>query len=101
MARVVPSGSAAPHRTQGIAQRTVAEEVERLVGDLELYRPAVLTHSATLAALALLLFGVEIGRRRDEALFHHPLDDLLNQILELLARLFLIAVRGLAEQLLQ
>jgi hypothetical protein len=47
---------------------------------------------------ALLL---EIGRAGDEALLHHPLDDLLNQILELLPRALLIAVGRLAEQLLK
>ena len=41
------------------------------------------------------------GGAGDEALLHHAVDDLLDQILELLARRFLIAVGRLAEQLLQ
>ena len=49
----------------------------------------------------MLAFLLEIGRAGDEPLLHHLLDDLLDEILELLPRLFLVAVRRLAEQLLQ
>ena len=48
--------------------------------------------------LPLLL---EIGRTGDEALLHHLLDDLLDEVFDLLPRFFLIAVRRLAQQLLQ
>ena len=98
--RVVAAGAAAADRAEQIAQRTVAEKVERLVGDLELHRSGVLADAAARAA-AMLAFLLEIGRAGDEPLFHHPLDDLLDQILELLPRLLLVAVRRFAEQLLQ
>jgi hypothetical protein len=45
--------------------------------------------------------AVEVGRPGQESLFHHPLDDLLDEILELLACGLLVAVRGLAQQSLQ
>src|SRR5262245_58013105 len=57
----------------------------------ECNRTCVLARSAALA-FAPFALAVEIGRRRDEAALHHALDDLLNQILELLAGPFLIAV---------
>ena len=99
MPRVVPAGAAAAHGTEQIAQRPIAEEVERLVGDLELDRAGVLAHAAAGAA-PMLALGLEIRRAGDEALFHHALDDLLDEIFELLPRLFLIAVGRFAEQLL-
>ncbi len=96
----MPAGAAAPHRAEQVAQGAVAEEIQTLVGDLELDRAGVLAKAAA-GALAVLALGLEIRRARDEPLFHHPLDDLLNQILELLARRFLIGVGRIAEQLLQ
>ena len=100
VARVVAAGAAAADRAEQIAQRAVAEEVERLVGDLEVHRAGVLADAAAGAAPVLAL-GLEVGRAGDEALLHHALDDLLDQVLELLARAFLVAVGRLAEQLLQ
>ena len=47
------------------------------------------------------LLRLEVRRARDEALLHHPLDDLLDQILELLPRALLVAVGRFPEQLLQ
>ena len=42
--------------------------------------------------------GVEIGRRGDVPLLGHPIDDLLDQLLELRAGVGLIAVGGIAQQ---
>ena len=97
---VVASGTAAAHRTQEVAKGAIAEEVERLVGDLEFHGAGVLAEPAAGAA-PLLTLAFEIGRAGDEALLHHAVDDLLDQILELLPRRFLIAVGRFAEQLLQ
>ncbi len=49
----------------------------------------------------MIPLAIEVRRAGDEALLHHPLDDLLDQVLELLPRAFLVAVGRLAEQLLQ
>src|SRR5215831_9101130 len=100
MPRIVPAGAAAADRAEQVAQRAIAEEVERLVGDLELHRTRVLAHAAA-GALAPLALLIEVRRAGDEPLLHHLVDDLLDQILELLPRLLLIAVRRFAEQLLQ
>jgi hypothetical protein len=82
--------------TEQIAQRAVAEEVERLVGDFEGDRLlAALAGAAAAAAFALL---AEVGRHRDVAFLTHALDDLLNQFLELRTRVALIAVGRIAEQ---
>src|SRR6266850_7156780 len=100
MPRVVPAGAAAADRAEQVAQRAVAEEVERLVGDLELHRTGVFADAAAGAA-AMLALLLEVRRGGHESLLHHLVDDLLDEILELLARLLLVAVRRLAEQLLQ
>ena len=87
LARVVTTEAALAERAQQIAQGAVAEEVERLVGDLEgdgRLLVVALAHAA--AALTTLALGVEIRRHGDVALFGHPLDDLLNQLLELRPR---------------
>ena len=99
MPRVVQPRAAAAHRAEQIAQRAVAQEVERLVGDLELDAAGVLADAAASARAALAL-GLEIRRAGDEPALHHAVDDLLDQILELLAHAFLVAVGRLAEQLL-
>ena len=97
LAGVVAAVAALAERTEQIAQRAVAEKVERLVGDLEgdrrLIRPV-----AGAAALAPLALAVQIGRCGDVAFVGHALDDLLDQILELRARLVLIAVGRVAKQ---
>jgi hypothetical protein len=100
VSRVVPPRAAAADRAEQIAQRAVAEKVERLVGDLELHRAGILAQAAAGAA-AMLPLALQIRRPGHEALLHHLLDDLLDQILELLPRAFLIAVGRFAEQLLQ
>ena len=99
MTRVVPAGVAASDRAQQIAQRAIAEEVERLVGDFEFHRRRAVVEAAA-RALSPLAFLLQVGGARDEPLFHHALDDLLNEILELLARLLLVAVGRLTEELL-
>ena len=81
IARVVPAGTAVAKRSEQIAQRLVAEEVERLVGDLELDLSCPHPDRPLCAALTL---GLEIRRRRDVARLLHALDDLLDQLLELL-----------------
>ena len=93
----MPSGAAAPDRAEQITERAVAEEVERLVGHFEVDGPGGLSVRAALAA-PLLAFPVEVGGLGDEALFHQLLDELLDQVLELLARALLVAVGRLAEQ---
>ena len=98
LARVVPPVAALAERAEQIAQRAVAEKVERLVGDLE--GDLVPASSPPPAPLAPLALGLEIRRHRDVALLGHPLDDLLNQLFELRARVGLIAVGRIAEQLL-
>jgi len=98
--RVVSPCAAAADRAKEVAKSAVAEKVERLVGDFEGDRAGVFAHAAAGSA-AMLALRLEVGRVGNEPLFHHPLDDLLNQILELLPRLLLVAVRRFAEQLLQ
>ena len=100
MTRVVTARAAAADRAQQIAERPVAEKVERLVGHLEAHLAGVLSRAAA-GRPAMLALAVEIRRAGDEPLFHHAFDDLLDQIFELLARGLLVAVRGLTEQLLQ
>ena len=97
--RVVQPRAAAAHRAEQIAQRAVAQEVQRLVGDLELHAAGVLADAAA-GARAPLALGLEVRRAGDEAALHHAVDDLLDEVLELLAHAFLIAVGRLAEQLL-
>ena len=97
LARVVAAVAALAERPEQIAQRAVAEEVERLVGDLEGDRRLIRALAAA-AALPAFALAVEIGRRRDVAFVGHPLDDLLDQLLELRPRFILIAVGGIAEQ---
>src|SRR5207245_6841024 len=89
--------AALAERAEQIAERAVAEKIERLVGDLERGR-RLLGSQAAAAALAPLALGLEVRRRRDVALVRHPLDDLLNQLLELRSRVSLIAVGRIAEQ---
>ncbi len=94
---VVQPRAAAAHRAEQVAERPVAEEVERLVGDLELH-PAVVLADAAAGPAPVLALGLEVRRAGDEAALHHAVDDLLDQVLELLAHAFLIAVGRLAEQ---
>ena len=89
--------AALAERPEQIAQRAVSEKIERLVGDLERHRRLVRSLAAA-ASLTPLALALEIRRRRDVALVGHPLDDLLDQLFELRARLVLIAVGGVAEQ---
>src|SRR5262249_22071592 len=65
LARVVAAVAALAERAEQIAQRAVAEEVERLVGDLEGHRRLIRAAPAALAPLALAL---EIRRCGDVAL---------------------------------
>ena len=97
---VVAPGAAATDRAEQVAERAIAEKVQRLVGHLEGDGSGIVADPAagTPPEFALL---VEVRRRRDEALLHHPLDDLLNEILDLLAGRFLVAVSRLTEQPLQ
>ena len=96
LTRVVAAVAALAERAEQIAQRAVAEEVERLVGDFEGDRRLIRAEAA--APLPALALGVEIRRRRDVAFLRHPLDDLLNQFLELRPRIALIRVGRIAEQ---
>ena len=100
IARVVPAGAAVAGRAEQVAQRAVAEEVERLVGDLELH----------LAGLAVAgpppwarraFSGSRSGGVGDVARLLHALDDLLDQLLQLLAHLLLAAFGLVAEHLLE
>jgi len=91
----VAAVAALAERSQQVAQRAVAEEVQRLVGDLEGDLWLILPAAALTTSPPL---GLEIGRCRNVALFAHPLDDLLNQLLELGPHLLLIAVRRVAQQ---
>ena len=95
------AGAAVPERAEQIAECLESEEVERLVGHLEarfLFAVAVAVAAALRPPVAL---GVEIRRRRDVAGVLHAVDDLLDQLFELLPHLFLIAIRRLAEDLLE
>ena len=65
--RVVAAVAALAERAEQIAQRAVAEEIERLVGDLEGDRRLVRALSAA-APLAPLALGLQIRRRGDVAL---------------------------------
>ena len=100
MAGVVPARVASTDRAQQVAERAISQEVERLVGDFELDRSGRVVEPAS-HALSPLAFLLEVGRAGHEPLFHHALDDLLNEILELLPRLFLVAIGRVAEQLLK
>src|SRR5687767_15038318 len=82
-------------RSQQIAQRAVAEEIESLVGHLEFHLRRLTLAAPTHRAPCLL--RLEIGRRRDVARFLHLLDDLLNQLLELIAHLLFAAFGLVAE----
>ena len=67
LARVVAAEAALAERAEQIAQRAVAEEVERLVGDLERDRRLIRARAAA-APLPPLALGLEIRRHRDVAL---------------------------------
>ena len=97
LARVVAAVAALAERAEQIAQRAVAEEVERLVGDFE-GAPAAGRARCRRCPARRCALGFEVGRRRDVALLAHPLDDLLDQLLELRSRVVLIAVGRIAEQ---
>src|SRR5262249_21126978 len=97
IARVVASRVALAERAEQIAERAIAEEVEALVGHLELDGRQVAALAAG-PAFALHALGVEVGMRGDVAPFPHPLDDLLDQLLDL--RLA-IRIRRIAEQALE
>src|SRR2546422_822613 len=86
-----------PYRIMLWLQSSIST-VARLVRDFESEFRLILTHAAA-AALPALAFGVEIGRRRDVAFLAHPLDDLLDQFLELRPHFLLVAVGGIAQQL--
>ena len=99
VARVVTAGAAVAGGAEQIAQRAVAEKIQRLVGDLELHL-ARFTVAATALGAARLL-GVEIRRSRDVAGLLHALDDLLDQLLQLIAHLLLAAFGLVAEHFLE
>ena len=62
LARVVAAVAALAERPQQIAERTVSQEVQRLVGHFELGRRRLVGPVAT-ASLSALALGIEIGRR--------------------------------------
>src|SRR5260221_462918 len=72
-ARVVPPRAAAADRPHQVAERAVAEKVERLVGDLKARAGGV----GGAERAGLLRRG--LAGRRDEPLLGEPLDDALNQ----------------------
>src|SRR5262245_7984189 len=94
------AGAAAANRSEEIAQRAVAQKIKRLVRHFELYRARVFAVAATGPA-TMLAFLLQVRGVGHKPLFHHFVDDLLDQILELLTRFLLITVRWLTEQLLQ
>ena len=98
--RVVHAGAAASHRAEQVAQGAIAQEVERLVGDLERDTRAS-SPSPPAPALPIHALAVQVGRVGDEAALHHAVDDLLDQVLELLRAPVLVAVGRLAEQTVQ
>ena len=98
LARVVAAVAALAERPEQIAQRAVAEEVERLVGDLEGDRPGCRGPWPAACPCRRSRSAFEVGRRRDVALLRHALDDLLNQLFELRPRVALIAVGRIAQQ---
>ena len=81
LARVVPAEAALADRSEQIAQRAIAEEVEALVGDLELERRFRCRRPAPGRSPPLAL-AVEIRRGGDVALLLQLLDDLLDQLVE-------------------
>ena len=91
LARVVAAEAALAERAEQVAQRAVAEEVEALVGDLEAVLLGVVHPAAATLALALLALGVEVGRAAEIALRLQLLDDLLDQRVEPLLRVFGVA----------
>ena len=99
LARVVPAEAALADRPEQVAQRPIAEEVEALVGDLEL-EVGLGSASAAPRPIALGPLGVEIGRARQVALMLQLLDDLLDQLLDPLLRI-VGGLPVLAEQLLE
>jgi len=92
--------AAASHGSEEVAERAIAEEVQALVGDFEMYRAGVFTHAAARAA-SMLAFLFQVRGSGDEAFLHHSLDDLLNELLELLPCRFLVGIRRIAKELLQ
>src|SRR5207245_388451 len=100
LARVVAPVAALTKRSEQVAQRAVAQEVERLVGHLEGGRWLVGSLSAA-APLTPLALGLQVRRRGDVAFLTHALDDLLDQLFELGAHPVLIAVRRIAQQFLE
>src|SRR5205085_8500563 len=84
MARVVAARTAAADGPEQVAQGAIAEEIERLVGDLEFHRAAVFAVSASAAATMFALV-FKVRRLGDEPLVHHLLHDLLNELLQLVA----------------
>ncbi len=93
------AGAAVTGGAEQIAQRAVAEEVQRLVGDFELDLGRLAVVAA--AHRAPCLFGLEIGRRRNVARLLHAFDDLLDQLFELLARGVFVALGRVTEHLLE
>ena len=99
LARVVPAEAALADRSEQIAQGPVAEEVEALVGDLELER---LFRSSESRARLLppLPIALDIRRGGDVALLLKLLDDLVDELVE--ARFRVVAILpALAEHLLE
>src|SRR5687768_16868651 len=99
VARIVTTGAAVAERPEQVAQRAIPEKIQRLIRDLELHVLLIVALAGTDTGPALTL-RLEIWRRRDVAGLLHPLDDLLNQLLELLPQRFLIAIGWIAKQLL-
>ena len=92
LARVVAAQAALAERSEQIAQRAVAQEVQALVGDLEPVLLGVVHPAAAGLAFALLaLASSRFGRAAQIALRLELLDDLLDQRVEPLLRVLRVA----------
>ena len=99
LARVVPAEAALADRAEQVAQRPIAEEVEALVGDLELERWL----GAAPAAARPVALGRSASRSgaREVALMLQLLDDLLQSAARSAASASSARLPVLAEQLLE
>jgi hypothetical protein len=96
----VPPEAALSERSEQIAQRAIAEEVQALVSDLEAVLLGIAHAAAAARAFALLAFLRQVGRSGQVALRLQLFDDLLDQRIEPLFRIFR-CLPVLAEQPLQ
>ncbi len=98
IARVVPAQAALAERPEQIAQGAVAQEIQALVGHFKAAGRRVRSCVAAGSPRAQCACRLQVRGRRDEALFHHPIDDVLNELLQLRARIPLIRVRRISHQ---